>query len=164
MNDFIDVQLAFTNYIHNIADVIIRYINNESGLKKVLVFPLFLLILLLEISLFPIALIGAIAKWIITLIVYLTDDRAPSLLYAMVVIFIEFFALYYIVFAILMLFYKLFDFMSNGLGKADYEVNADDFIRNYEMNEKRKEIDDINGDLEQNKTEDGVYIINTDIK
>ena len=67
MNDFIDVKLAFSNYIHNIADVVYRYVNN-GGLKKVLIFPLFLIILLLEISLFPIALIGAMAKWIIYLL------------------------------------------------------------------------------------------------
>jgi len=154
MNDFIDVKLAFSNYVHNIAAVIYRYINN-GALKKVLIFPLFILILILEISLFPLALVGAIAKWLITLVVWLTDDRTPALLYAMVILFVEVFALYYLAFIILIAFYKLFDLMSNGLGKANYSENADDFVRMNEgcLNEEKEE-------EKQNKN-DEIYVIET---
>ena len=37
MNDFIDVKLGFMSYIHNIADLTYRYINN-GALKKTLLF------------------------------------------------------------------------------------------------------------------------------
>ncbi|MCR5308395.1 MAG: hypothetical protein K6E24_05325 [bacterium] len=152
MNDFIDVKLAFSNYIHNIADVVYRYVNN-GGLKKVLIFPLFLIILLLEISLFPIALIGAIAKWIIYLLVSLTEDRS-SMLYVFVIMFVEFFLLYYVMFVILILFYKLFDLMSNGLGRANYEYDADEFVSQHEL---KRDLEN-NRDVEEKKEE--IYVIN----
>lgn len=152
MNDFIDVKLAFSNYIHNIADVVYRYVNN-GGLKKVLIFPLFLIILLLEISLFPIALIGAMAKWIIYLLVSLTEDRS-SMLYVFVIIFVEFFLLYYVMFVILILFYKLFDLMSNGLGRANYEYDADEFVSQHELKRDLEK----NRDVEEKKEE--IYVIN----
>ena len=155
MNDFIDVKLAFSNYIHNIADVIYRYINNGT-LKKVLIFPLFLLILLLEISLFPLALVGAIAKWLITLVVWLTEDRSQTLLYFLVVVFIELFLLYYLMFVILILFYKLFNLMSNGLGKANYETNADEYIAAHAM----KQDEDLRSETKNNSEE--VYVIDVD--
>lgn len=152
MNDFIDVKLAFSNYIHNIADVVYRYVNN-GGLKKALIFPLFLIILLLEISLFPIALIGAMAKWIIYLLVSLTEDRS-SMLYVFVIIFVEFFLLYYVMFVILILFYKLFDLMSNGLGRANYEYDADEFVSQHEL---KRDLEN-NRDVEEKKEE--IYVIN----
>jgi hypothetical protein len=152
MNDFIDVKLAFSNYIHNIADVVYRYVNN-GGLKKVLIFPLFLIILLLEISLFPIALIGAMAKWIIYLLVSLTEDRS-SMLYVFVIIFVEFFLLYYLMFVILILFYKLFDLRSNGLGRANYEYDADEFVSQHELKRGLEK----NRDVEEKKEE--IYVIN----
>ena len=150
MNDFIDVKLSFSNYIHNIADVIYRYING-SVLRKILIFPLFLIILLLEICLFPIALVGAIAKWIIYLFVSLTEDRS-NMLWVFVVIFIEFFALYYIMFVILLLLYKLFNLASYGVGKANYEYNADEFVRRNEYHN--------NDEKQDNSNEDNVYVIN----
>jgi len=155
MNDYIDVKLAFSNYIHNIADVIYRYINNDT-LKKVLIFPLFILILALEIAIFPIALVGAIAKWMITLVVWLTEDRAQSLLYFLVVVFIELFLLYYVAFAILMLFYKLFNLLSNGLGRADYEANADEYIATHTMKKEEETSSEVK------KNSDEVYVIDID--
>ena len=155
MNDFIDVKLSFSNYIHNIADVIYRYINN-GGLKKVLIFPLFLIILVFEICLFPIAIVGAIAKWIITLLVYLTEDRT-QILYVLIVIFVELFILYYVMFVILLLFYKLFNLMSNGVGKANNEYNADEFVASHIQNNMSE---DSSNNSETNK--DTVYIIDSE--
>ena len=163
MNDFIDVKLAFSEYIHNVTGIVYRYINN-GALKKVLIFPLFLLLFLLELSLFPIALVGAIVKWMITFLVWTTEDKSQSLLYVLIALFVEFFILYYVLFATLILFYKLFNLMSNGLGKADYETNADeyvaqhDFSKNVEKN-SMKTYDKPTSD-ENNPSE--VYVINTD--
>jgi len=158
MNDFIDVKLAFSNYIHNIADVCYRYINN-GALKKTLIFPLFLIILILEISIFPIALLGAIAKWIVYFIVSVSDDRAP-MFYTLFVIFIELFLLYYVVFAFLILFYWLFELMSNGLGKANYNLDADNFVAQHEY----KSHTDMNSEFgeKQKENNDELYVINTD--
>lgn len=158
MNDFIDVKIAFSNYLHNIADLIYRFINNSS-LKKVLIFPLFFILLVLEIAIFPIALLGAIAKWIVYFVVSVSDDRAP-MFYTLFVIFIELFLLYYIVFVILLFFYWIFGLMSNGLGKANNEYNADEFITQYEY---KNSVQNDNVDSEKNeKNNDEVYVINTD--
>ena len=121
-----------------------------------MIFPLFILILALEIAIFPVALVGAIAKWMITLVVWLTEDRAQSLLYFLVVVFIELFLLYYLMFVILILFYKLFNLMSNGLGKANYETNADEFIAAYAMKNEEE------SKSEAKKNNDEVYVIDID--
>lgn len=158
MNDFIDVKLGFMNYIHNIADLIYRYINNRA-LKKALLFPLFLILLIFEIAIFPIALIGAVIKWAVYFLVSVSEDRAP-MLYTLIVLFAEFFILYYVVFAILMAFYKLFDLVSNGLGKANYEINADDFIAQHEY--KNNNLGKEQNVEKSDETENGIYVINTD--
>ena len=151
MNDFIDVKLAFSNYIHNIADVIYRYING-STLKKIWIFPLFLLILILEFATFPIALVGAFARLIVMALVSISEDRAP-MFYTFFVIFIELFLLYYVIFVVLLGLYALFNLMSNGVGTANYNVNADEFVGRTIANE-RKDYE------EPKKEEDNIYIIN----
>ena len=158
MNDFIDVKLGFMNYIHNIADLIYRYINN-GALKKTLLFPLFLILLICEIAIFPIALIGAVIKWAVYFLVSVSEDRAP-MLYTLIVLFAEFFILYYVVFAILIVFYKLFDLVSNGLGKANYEINANDFIAQHEY--KNNNLEKEQNVEKSDETENGIYVINTD--
>ena len=153
MNDYIDVKLAFSNYIHNIADVIYRYINNDT-LKKVLIFPLFFIILVLEAAIFPVALVGAIARWIVVFLFQVSEDRAP-MFYTFFVVFIEFFLLYYLMFVILLGLYALFNLASNGIGKESYEINADEFVsRNIEKSIKEKE--------EIKENEDNIYVINDD--
>lgn len=150
MNDFIDVKLGFLEYVHNVANVIYRYINN-SVLKKVLIFPLFLIILLLELSIFPVALVGAIIKWIIVLVVDLTEDNTKAL-WILIVMFIELFALYYILFFILWMLYKVFDFMSYGVGKGNYDVDMTDFSDIEETSNNEKNYD--------NSKKEDIYVIN----
>lgn len=150
MNDFIDVKLGFLEYVHNVANVIYRYINN-SVLKKVLIFPLFLIILLLELSIFPVALVGAIIKWIIVLVVDLTEDNTKAL-WILIVMFIELFALYYILFFIMWMLYKVFDFMSYGVGKENYDVDMTDFSNIEETSNNEKNND--------NSKKEDIYVIN----
>ena len=162
MNDFIDVKLGFMSYIHNIADLTYRYINN-GALKKTLLFPLFIILLLCEIAIFPIALIGAVIKWAVYFLVSVSDDRAP-MLYTLIVLFAEFFILYYVVFAILIVFYKLFDLVSNGLGKANYELNADEFIAQHEYKDNSESKYNSPYQNNENNIKDNseIFVINTD--
>lgn len=154
MNDYIDVKLAFSNYIHNIVDVIYRYINN-STLKKVLIFPLFLLILLLEFVLFPLALVGAIARLLVGLLYSISEDRAP-IFYTLLVIFVELFLLYYAAFAILWLAYKLFFLVSRGVGASAYN-DTDSYVTQFEYAERAKP--EHHEEKQQEKHEE-VYVIN----
>lgn len=159
MNDFIDVKLGFSNYINNISDLVYRFVNNEV-LKKVLIFPLFIILLILEVCLFPVALVGAIAKWLISLIVYLTEDRT-QFLYVLIVLFIELFALYYIMFVILLLLYKIFNLVSNGVGKANYEYNADEYVAMHTNSNFNEDKDD-NKDDNKEKPKENIYVIDSE--
>ncbi|MBP5446248.1 MAG: hypothetical protein J6Y28_08770 [Acholeplasmatales bacterium] len=153
MNDYIDVKLAFSNYIHNIVDVIYRYINN-STLKKVLILPLFIIILLLEFILFPLALVGALARLLVGLLYSVSEDRAP-IFYTLLVIFVELFLLYYAAFAILWLLYKLFNLASRGVGASAY-TDADSYVNQFDYVEREKKEPQKN---KQEKQEE-VYVIN----
>ena len=70
----------------------------------------------------------------------------------------------YVIFAILILFYKLFELVSNGLGRSDYDVNADDFIAQHEYKDnsesKYKDYDQNKENSSKNESE--IYVINTD--
>ena len=148
MNDFTRDLFSFSTYINYFQIIIGRYASKSIGLKIVL-FPLFILcLLILLVAITPVFAIGLLVKLFFDILIDDLIDKGSGFAILAYLVFMEFFILMFLVLIMELILYGLLKLLSLGLGKTNNEGPIEAI---YQVNDNKNE-----------EKEDKVYVIDED--
>ena len=123
MSEIVEDKLSIRNFLSHIQSFIDRYASHE-GVKKVLLFPVFILcFVLLFVLIGPMMVLSIIVLLVFRLIDSITD-KGGFMMYLPILLFFEFYILLYVLFLYFLIAYGIIDLLALGLGKTIYETNV----------------------------------------